>query len=238
MLDSSLKTLRTIGIYTGLALGVTVGGVAIGAMVVAPAVARAKPLLQRAIATNESNAGNESNDSKEALVAVAAPAASVSESAVAVVAPFRPMASAIKTEAIVDAAEALANQMSPAEVVTPRMKAKLLVDRFATKVVRLPAKVRFAAGLGALLVVGGLFYLRRRSAIGAPAEAAALPAIAGNVKSAVARSGRTPRAVVALAESGASATDIARRTRMPLDAVAMCLCLGSLGARQLRPPTA
>lgn len=235
MRDSSLKTLRTIGIYTGLALVVTVGGVAIGAMVVAPAVTRAKPLLQRAIATNESNTGRESMD---APVAKTAPAVSVSESAVAVVAPFRPMASAIRTEAIVDAAEALANQMSPREVVTPGMQAKLLFDQVAAKVVRLPAKVRVAAGLCAVLFVAGFLFLRRRSAGGLRAEPASLPVAAGTLKPATGRSGRTPRAVVALAESGASATDIARRTRMPVDAVAMCLSMGSMSARQLRPPTA
>lgn len=48
---------------------------------------------------------------------------------------------------------------------------------------------------------------------------------------------KTPRAVEALAASGASAPDIAWRTGLPLDAVQLLLAI-STGARQLQPPTA
>jgi len=48
---------------------------------------------------------------------------------------------------------------------------------------------------------------------------------------------RTPKAVQALADSGSDSAEIARRTGLPVDAVAMLLSIGS-GGRQLRPPTA
>lgn len=48
---------------------------------------------------------------------------------------------------------------------------------------------------------------------------------------------RTPKAVQALADSGAEPSEIAWRTGLSLDAVAMLLSIGASG-RQLRPPTA
>lgn len=56
----------------------------------------------------------------------------------------------------------------------------------------------------------------------------------GNSRNAAAR---TPRAVQAMAESGAEPSEIAWRTGLSLDAVAMLLSIGS-PTRQLRPPTA
>jgi hypothetical protein len=52
-----------------------------------------------------------------------------------------------------------------------------------------------------------------------------------------ARDSRTPKAVEALAASGASTSDIAWRTGLPIDAVTLLLAISS-GARQLQPPTA
>ncbi|MCC6245710.1 MAG: hypothetical protein IT353_22955 [Gemmatimonadaceae bacterium] len=48
---------------------------------------------------------------------------------------------------------------------------------------------------------------------------------------------RTPRAVEAMAASGASTTDIAWKTGLPIDAVNLLLAISS-GPRQLQPPTA
>jgi|GEM_PF-2498669 len=48
---------------------------------------------------------------------------------------------------------------------------------------------------------------------------------------------RTPRAVEAMAASGASASDIAWKTGLPFDAVQLLLAI-STGPRQLQPPTA
>ena len=51
------------------------------------------------------------------------------------------------------------------------------------------------------------------------------------------RDARTPQAIEALAASGASKSDIARRTGLPIDAVQLLLSI-STGSRQLHPPTA
>lgn len=51
------------------------------------------------------------------------------------------------------------------------------------------------------------------------------------------RDSRTPKAVEALAASGASTSDIAWRTGLPIDAVNLLLAISS-GSRQLQPPTA
>ncbi len=51
------------------------------------------------------------------------------------------------------------------------------------------------------------------------------------------RNQRTPQAVEALVASGASTTDIARRTGLPIDAIQLLLSMAS-GGRQLQPPTA
>ncbi len=174
-----LKWLRTVGLYTALALGVTVGGVALGAMVVAPAVAHAKPVLQRIAGKN-------------------APAA------------------------IAGARANLTRVVSPAL-------------RFVAKV---PKARWIYIDLTAIVLVGGLVSLRRRTSAPATKDPIVQLVAAVSAKAISGKSSRTPRAVVALAESGASPADIARRTRMPLDAVAMCLSMGSLEARQLRPPTA
>lgn len=52
-----------------------------------------------------------------------------------------------------------------------------------------------------------------------------------------ARDARTPKAVEALAAAGASSSDIARRTGLPIDAVQLLLSISS-GSRQVHPPTA
>src|SRR5689334_3567646 len=96
MKSLSRNTIRTIATYTALAIGVPVGGVVIGAMVIAPAVSRVKPLVQQMI-----------GDSIK--VATHAP---LPKPTVAVVAPFKPMASALELQAIVDSAETLARQVA------------------------------------------------------------------------------------------------------------------------------
>jgi hypothetical protein len=230
MAGVSMKSLRTITTYAGLALGVIVGGVVMGAMVVAPAVARARPVLQNVIGQNQPNVAVAPGGELKTTAA---------ESAVAVVSPFKPMAAAIKADAIVDAAEALANQSAaPSGMASPRPDAQQMYKRLLAAVAGIPARVWYVIDVSAVLLLGGLLYARRRA--GAPAKAEPVVQLVAAVasKGISGKSNRTPRAVVALAESGASAADIARRTRMPLDAVAMCLSMGSTGARQLRPPTA
>jgi hypothetical protein len=63
------------------------------------------------------------------------------------------------------------------------------------------------------------------------------PAPGRNSRSGSRAPSRTPKAVQALADSGAEPQEIAWRTGLSLDAVAMLLSIGS-NARQLRPPTA
>ncbi|MEP6781547.1 MAG: hypothetical protein ABJC26_16735 [Gemmatimonadaceae bacterium] len=94
------------------------------------------------------------------------------------------------------------------------------------------------AAFATIVLVG--WRLRVRSVGGAPtaAELATRATAALLAKPVVGRHSRTPRAVLALAEAGNAPADIARRTGLSLDAVAMCLSLSSFAARQLRPPTA
>lgn len=223
MMALSRNTIRTIATYTALAIGVPVGGVVIGAMVIAPAVSRAKPLVQQVMG------------SSTAVVTKA----SASKPTVAVVAPFKPMASALELQAIVDSAETLARQVAPKPTGAAafRTNAITLLNRATVETSRVPKTAWIAIDLSAIAMIAGLILLRRRRSTSSGAGLA-LSAVTAAPRTGASRTSRTPKAVVALAESGASATDIARRTRMPLDAVSMCLSMGSMGARQLQPPTA
>ncbi len=93
--------------------------------------------------------------------------------------------------------------------------------------------------LGAIALTGftltGLSYFRSRQA-DRPSASIARPQSGG--KSAAKLNGnRTPKAVQALADSGAEPSEIAWRTGLSLDAVAMLLFINPT-SRQLRPPTA
>lgn len=207
MTASTRKLLRTAATYCALALGVTVGGVAIGAIIVAPVVSSA-----------------------------ATPPASIDARVAATPAPM-----------------ALANAGAASEPMadtsfwgrTGRKAAMFRRDVKAWPLVRnVPERGWFFLSVGATaalaLIVG--WHFRTRD-FGKPVgsfddmlrTAAALPARANFGRS---TNNRTPRAVVALAEAGNAPADIARRTGLPLDAVAMCLTLSQFAARQLRPPTA
>ncbi len=87
--------------------------------------------------------------------------------------------------------------------------------------------------LGALALTGftttAVSLIRHRPSLNARSKSASR----GSARAA----SRTPRAVQAMAESGAEPSEIAWRTGLPLDAVAMLLSLSS-PTRQLRPPTA
>ena len=218
----SRNTIRTIAAYTALAIGVPVGGVVIGAMVIAPAVSRVKPLVRQMTAPKSVEK-----------------ASSSAKPVVAVVAPFKPMASALELQAIVDSAETLARQVAakPAGVAGMRATGLALLNKATVETSRVPTAAWIAIDISALAMIAGMVLLRRRRQA-APSAALAGGVLAAAPRSAASRTSRTPKAVVALAESGASATDIARRTRMPLDAVSMCLSMGSMGGRQLQPPTA
>ncbi len=185
---------RQAAFIVALGVGVTVGGVAAGALVLAPAVAGATQPGTGASVTRAIDAGF------GAVRSVTA---------------------------------------APTKVVTARWMA-------------LPASVRRLALpvlLGSFAITGfaatGISLLRRRPTVRVPSAADALASVsvlwggAGRPTSRAARStGRsTPRAVQALADTGTDLSEIARRTGLSLDAVAMLLSIGS-GSRQLRPPTA
>ena len=193
-----------------LALSVTVGGVLAGALVVAPVVNRASQPGTTTQATR--------------------------------------MIAAYGTAAFVGARE-LATRSA---------------DAVADTMASLPQPVtRYVlAGLGLLAVIGAVSprLLRRRTAMrslpgsdfaDSSLAMANAPGLSSNSGSAFLSSkltprsngriggkrNQTPRAVEALAASGASTTDIAWKTGLPIDAVQLLLAI-STGARQLQPPAA
>jgi len=172
--------LKHAALIVALGVGVTVGGVAAGALVLAPAVAQA---------TQQSENGG--------LDRVMAASAST----------VHGMTTATRN--------ALTGWVS----VLPQPYRRLA----------LPAL------FGAIALTGfaatGVSYLRRRT------SSRPTP-IAGRANTGTKVNGsRTPKAVQALADSGAEPSEIAWRTGLSLDAVAMLLFIGPTG-RQLRPPTA
>ncbi len=199
--------LRQAAFIVALGVGVTVGGVAAGALVLAPAVAGATKPGVGASVTRTIDAG------------------------------FGTLRSATAT---------------PSRVMTARW-------------MTLPASVRRLALpmlFGSLAVTGfaatGISLLRRRPTLRMPAAGDTVGSTVADTLASVsvlwggagrstgrgsARSGgrvtgrSTPRAVQALADAGTELSEIARRTGLSLDAVAMLLSIGS-GSRQLRPPTA
>lgn len=239
------NVLRAVLMYAAMAVGVTVGGVAVGALIVAPAVSRSKPLLERALSksTDLKNAKAEQTETNGGGSVGQADGDGMSAS-VARVEPFQPM-----TDAIASAKEL---EAKAAAVPAPRGMAALKREAAA-----LWKDVLFAAGrvpkifwvyadVGAVLAMAGLWFWRRRrhqanssskslSNSGlrhTPTPHSSLPTRQ------IGKNSRTPKAVAALAEAGNSPADIARRTGLPHDAVAMLLSLGSFGGRQLQPPTA
>jgi hypothetical protein len=180
---SALRLVRIALGYSALAVGVTVGGVAIGALVVAPVVSR----------------GSQSFDWR---ITVSRVVDWTREFGANITVPARP------------------SWMNMAQV---------------------PSIVWMAVGMTAALALTGMIAWRWRRHANSESEqalSAIRASLTGSNKVSGAREGRTPRAVLALAEAGTAPADIARRTGMPLDAVVLCLSMSSFGARQLQPPTA
>lgn len=94
-------------------------------------------------------------------------------------------------------------------------------------------------GVAATAVIGALVvYLKPvRSEQAAGRAARSESTIAMPSLSFGGKSDRTPRAVQALADAGKAPTEIAWRTGLPVDAVALLLAI-STASRQLQPPTA
>lgn len=186
-----VKTVRTLAGYAAMAIGVTVAGVAIGALVVAPVLA-------------------------PVLAPVAAPV----------------FTHAVRAPEVHGAAGSTVSAM---RLATDFIRAVPNMDRIPNIV------WLFVAGMAALLVLALTGWrIRRRSTVAAPSAThlAAMATASLPSRVVVDRRGGTPRAVLALAEAGTASADIARRTGLSLDAVALCLAMSPGRARQLRPPTA
>lgn len=235
-----MKQLRTVVGYAAMALGVTVGGVVLGGLVIAPAMSRAKPLFERTFSKNSQNTGSQQTEGTGGAVGQADgdPLTSPPVAQVAETQSFKPM---------------IASAEQAKVVTSPRLtgfgafkyQAAALAANARRVASRVPKIFWVYADIGAVLMMAGVWFWRRRRS--APSEAVnSLPSKNLDVRSPAAlptklipgKGGRTPKAVAALAEAGNSPADIARRTGLPLDAVAMLLSMGSFGARQLQPPTA
>ena len=233
-----MKMLRTVLKYAAMAVGVSVGGVVIGAIVVAPAISRSKPLFERAFDNNvqqlEETGGAVGQADGDPLNAGR-------YATVVAVAPFTPLAEAIASDQTVGIIVGAPRQTGLRRFtyeVAHRLDDALLAAG------RVPKILWVFADIGAVLLMAGVWFWRRRA--GTPALANLLPlqnldtrlTASVSTKLVAGRSSRTPTAVASLAEAGNSPAQIARRTGLALDAVAMLMSMGSLGARQLQPPTA
>ena len=176
--------IKQAAFIVALGIGVTVGGVAAGALVLQPAVAQA----------TQPEAG-------------------------------RMISGLIKTSATA------VHSMTTAT----RAVISSLSSRWPEPVRRLALPVL----LGAIALTGftltGLSYVRSRRSI-RPSALSARP-LSGGKSGAKLNGSRTPQAVQALADSGAEPSEIAWRTGLSLDAVAMLLFINPT-SRQLQPPTA
>lgn len=232
--SANMKMLRTVAGYVALAVGVSVGGVIVGAIVVAPAVSRATPLFSKSAAQGTETTGSIGQADGDGAASTSAANTAASES-------FKPI-----TEAIAAAKQLETTQARPRRTGFEKFKHEagyfyedaLDLVRGVPKIMWVYVDVALVA-----LFAAAWFYRRRRAGSTASTNAmnaelprrsvAALP-----VKLVPGKGSRTPKAVAALAEAGTTPADIARRTGLPHDAVSMLLSLGSFGARQLQPPTA
>jgi len=135
--------------------------------------------------------------------------------------------------------------VSSTVVATTRALVAYSGDLASSAIASLPEPMtRFAlAGLALVAIVGALsmLFLRRRTTARSLAPIGeATPTFRGTARL-TPRAGhkhhQTPRAVHALAATGATATDIAWKTRLPIDAVQLLLAI-STGTRQFQPPAA
>lgn len=142
------------------------------------------------------------------------------------------------------------DQTVSAVLSTSRAMWSVASDRVLSMSVELPAPVQQygLAAVAMLSIVAALSVLmmRRRTPARSLSVDGAISEIPDSGKTrrtphagsrSVSKNHRTPRAVEALAASGASTSDIARRTGLPIDAIQLLLAI-STGARQLQPPTA
>ncbi|MEO7359748.1 MAG: hypothetical protein ABI120_05425 [Gemmatimonadaceae bacterium] len=232
---AGLKTLRSIAVYSAIAVAVSAGGVLVGAIIVAPAVSRATPFFSGNAQNTESNGSIGQADGDGAA---STPAANLSATEL-----FKPIAESIAAAKQIEAAQAVTPVRRPL-MRTIMREAGFWYEDTLDAVGRVPKSNWLFVDVALVALFGGLWFYRRRDSVTAGLadssagiatwnSAAALPSklISG-------KGSRTPKAVAALAQAGTAPADIARRTGLAHDAVAMLLSLGTLNARQLQPPTA
>ena len=181
---------RYAAFVVALGIGVTAGGVAAGALVLAPAVAEAS---QPSVSASVSSAVASSTEGLRALVT-----RTTSLTSTAVSARWKTLPDPVRRLAL------------------PGLFGAIALTGFVSLLVELVRR-RFG----------------KKSATNTTASASWRQTGRTSGKAA----SRTPKAVQALADSGTDPVEIAWRTGLSLDAVAMLLSLGA-SPRQLRPPTA
>ncbi len=196
----SWAQLRRIGVMIGLGIGVTVGGVAAGALVLAPAVAASSQAGVGVSVTRSIDKGFITARGWRARTNAA-----LSDMLHGIPDPLRRLA-------------------------LPVLLSILALAGFSASGVSLLRRSPGFGHAGRLADVGSVGRLLRTVAGTSTSRAS------GASRSARPTS-RTPRAVQALANSGAEPSEIAWRTGLSLDAVAMLISIGA-PSRQLRPPTA
>lgn len=198
-------------LWTGLAIGVTVGGVLAGALVVAPVAAKVSHPETMARTTQ-----------------------AVSSTAASAYAVAREVASATATKFRAMAESATAGRWSHA------VTAVLSNTPESARTMALPLLV-----VVTLLAAITALVLRRRTPSTARLALAPVSASRGRARSTPKAAGRqmgradhrTPKTVEALAATGVSATDIAKRIGLPIDAVRLLIAISS-ESRQVQPPAA
>jgi gas vesicle protein len=198
-------------LWTGLAIGVTVGGVLAGALIVAPVAAKVShpETVARTSQAMTSTSTAMSNIAREMTTAA--------------VVRWRSVASTVTSS---DWSSAIATSIANSPESTRKLALPLLAIvtmLAAVSVVLLRRRTPAAPTLALVPVATPRVRLR------------STPKPAGRPMGRTDH--RTPKAVEALAASGASTADIAQRTGLPIDAVSLLLSI-STGSRQVQPPSA
>ncbi|MGV3710142.1 MAG: hypothetical protein ACO1Q7_15000 [Gemmatimonas sp.] len=231
--------LRSILMYGAMAVGVTVGGVVVGAMVVAPAVSRTTPLLER---TLSKTASNRRASTEESGGAVGQADGDPAVAANANIDGFQPLTAALAAQKREQ--EQVARKPKRTGWAAFQHEAADKLDDARIFLGKIDKSNWLYVDIVAVALVALIVVIRRRNS--STGQTSAFSALvperaitpAQTTWNVTGKSNRTPKAVVALAEQGNSPAAIARRTGLSLDAVSMLLSMGTLGGRQLQPPTA
>lgn len=228
-----MQLIRSVAMYSAIAVAVSAGGVLVGAMVLAPAVSRATPFFSGNAQNTETSGSVGQADGDGAAASTAAAKLATTEQ-------FKPIAESIAAAKQLEAAQAV----KPAGRTWTRSvsrQAGFLYEDTLEFFGKVPKITWVIVDVSLVALFAGLWLYRRRKngeSIRTASSAMRTSAAALPTKLVAGQKNRTPKAVAALAEAGTTPADIARRTGLPHDAVAMLLSLGTMNARQLQPPTA